>query len=257
MNKRENDKKLKIYKMLGAEQFQKVVFEVERIKFKVIKKLFPNFIHYFDKFCDYRQKKALKKAKTEEERQKMKKSVKFSKMAMRKEMNTERNRNYHVDKNKPTEIIEYLKWNKKVHTHGLIKDGIAIPILIGLVIAGYPIATILLVAELISAGINFECINIQNYNLCRLKPLEAHLKKREEHITQRNIEQYGEAAEVIGKSVEQSEDLPTFDEIISNIKSPEQLRQMRELIRHKQEERAKEKITEKAKEKVKSKEERK
>lgn len=242
MKTKENEKKLKIYKMLGAEKFQKVVFEVEKIKFKVIKKLCPNFIHYFDKYCDFRQRKELKKAKTEEERQKIKRSIKFSKMAMRKEMNTEQNRNYHVDKKKPTEIIEYLNWNKKVHTHGLIKDGVVIPILIGLIIAGYPIATIFLVVELISAGINFECINIQNYNLCRLKPLEAHLKKREEHITEKNIESYGQAAEVIHRSIEQSETLPTFDEIISNIDNPEQLKQMRELIKHKQEEREKAKM---------------
>ena len=248
MGRKENDKKLKIYRMLGAEQFQKVVFGVERLKFKILKKVCPNFIVYFDKYCDYRQKRELRKAKTEEERQRIKKSVKFSKMAMRKEMNREQNRNYHVDKNKPTEIIEYLKWNKKVHTNGLIKDAVVIPILVGLIIAGYPIAIILLVAELISAGINFECINIQNYNLCRLKPLEAHLKKREQHIVEKNIESYGKAAEVIHKSIEESETLPTYYEIISNIDNPEQLRQMRELIKHKQEEREREKGKVKVKE---------
>lgn len=242
MRSKDNEKKLKIYKMLGAEQFQKVVFGVEKLKFKVIKKLCPNFIHYFDKYCDYRQKKELKKAKTEEERKKIKKAVKFSKMAMRKEMNTEQNRNYHVDKNRPTEIIEYLKWNKKVHMNGLIKDGLVIPILVGACFAGYSAAIVLLIVELISAAINFECINIQNYNLCRLEPLKEHLKKREAHITEKNIENYGEAAAVIHKSIEESENLPSFDEIISRMDNPEQLRQMRELLRHKQEEREKMKI---------------
>lgn len=238
MNK--NNKKIKLYKMLGAEAFQKVVFGVERLKFKFIKKFCPNFINYFDKYCDYRQKKELKKAKTEKERQAIKRSIKFSKMAMRKELNTEKNRNYHVDKNKPTEIIEYLNWNKKVHKNGLIKDLALIPILIGGVIVGFVPAIPLLILELISAGINFECVNIQNYNLERIKPLEAHLKKREEKKTAQNIENYGAAAEVIHKSIESSESLPTFDEIISRIDNPEQLRQMRALFKAKQEERQKE-----------------
>lgn len=234
-----NNNKIKLYKMLGAEEFQKVVFAVERLKFKFIKKFCPNFIKYFDKYCDYKQRKALKKAKSEKERKAIIKNIKFSKMAMRKELNIEKNRNYHFDKNKPTEIIEYLKWNKKVHKNGLIKDLILIPILIGGAVVGFAPSIPLLIIELISAGINFECINIQNYNLERIKPLEARLRKREEQIAEKNIENYGAAAEVIHKSIEESEALPTFDEIISNINNPEQLRQMRALFKEKQEERQK------------------
>ena len=244
MEKQEREKykkKQRLYKKLGAEKFQKVVFKVEELKFKIIKRFFPNFIKWYDKYCDFQKKSALKHAKTEEEQQQIIRSIKFAKMAMRKELNTEKNRNYHLDSKKPTEIIEYLKWNKDIHKKGLIKDGILIALLVGGVVLQIPGCIPLLVFELLSAGINFECINIQNYNLCRTKVIEEALRKREEKQTERNIREFGEASKVIHKSIEQCESLPTFDEIIANIDSKEQLRQMRALLKKEQEDRAKQK----------------
>ena len=234
-------KKQKLYKRLGAEKFQKVVFKVEEIKFKVIKKCFPNFIKWYDKYCDFQKKISLKRAKTEEEQQEIIRNIKFAKMAMRKELNTEKNRNYHMDAKKPTEIIEYLKWNKEIHVKGLIKDGIVIALLIGGAILQIPGCIPLLAFEVLCAGINFECINIQNYNLCRTKAIEDVLKRREESRTQRNIEEFGQASEVIHRSIDQSESLPSFEEIIANIDNKEQLRQMRALLKREQEDRAKQK----------------
>lgn len=242
MEKREEiNKKLKHYERLGAVKFQKVVFKVEELKFKVIKKSFPNFIHYFDKYMDWKKRAALKRAKTEEEQKQIKDSFKLAKLAMRKELNEEKNRNYHIDPKRPTEIIKYLHWNKEVHKKGLIKDAILIPILIAGTIFQVPGAVILLGVEAISAFINFECMNIQDYNLCRLEQIKPALQRREEAREKKDIEEFGSAAKVIHKSIEESESLPTFDEIIENIKDPEQLRQMRAMFKRAQEERAKEK----------------
>lgn len=237
--RRKLDKKIKLYRSLGAEKFQKVVFGVEKLKFKIIKKLFPNFIKYFDKYINWKRNKKLKKAKTEKERKEIIRKYQFSKMAMRKELNQEKNRNYHIDPNRPTEIYRYLEWNKQVHKNGIIKNSILIPIFIAGIILGFTPAIPLLVLELLSTAINFECINIQNYNMCRFKKSEKALVKKEEKQIESNIETYGEAAEVIHKSLEETEDLPTFDEIINNITDIEQLRQMRELIKKVQEERKK------------------
>lgn len=231
------DRKIKLYEKLGAVKFQKVVFKVEEIKFKLIKKLFPNFITHFDKYCDFKKRRALKKAKSPEERKRIIEETKLSKMAMRKEMNQEKNRNYHMDENNPTEIIKYLKWNKDVHMKSLMKDAVLIPLLVAGTITSIPGALPLLVLELISAGINFECINIQNYNICRYKKIEPILKRREERRHQREIEQFGQAAEVIHHTIEKSETLPSFDEILANVTSVDQLRQMRELFQTKLEER--------------------
>ena len=73
---------------------------------------------------DYQKKKLLRKAKTEEQKKKVIENVKLAKMAMRKELIEEKNRNYHIDNNRPTEIKKYLLWNKQVHKTGLIKDGV-------------------------------------------------------------------------------------------------------------------------------------
>ena len=230
-------RRLKRYERLGALRFQKIVFKVEEAKFKIIKRCFPNFLHHFDKYCDRRQKRAIKRAKTAEEIQEIRNRTKLAKMAMRKELHDEKNRNYHMDPKRPTEIVGYLQWNKEVHTKGLIKDAILIPILIAGVVFQVPGAIALLVWELLSAAVNFECINIQNYNLCRVERMIPTLKRREEQSVQRNIEEFGQAAEVIHKSIEQSESLPTFDEILANIDNVEQLRQMREMFRREHEER--------------------
>ena len=177
----------------------------------------------------------MKRAKTDEERKEIKANMKLAKMAMRKEWNEEKNRNYHMDPKRPTEMMRYLEWNKEVHKKGLIKDGILIPIIIAGIIFHIPGAIPLLVYECISAAVNFECINIQNYNLCRVRRMQPILEKREAASVEKDIEEFGGAAEVIHRSIEQSESLPTFDEILANIDNLEQLRQMREMFKREHE----------------------
>lgn len=233
-------KKMKTHEKLGALKFQKIVFGVERAKFKLLKTISPNFIKYYDKYCDFLKRRAMKKAKTEEEKQEISRNIKFSKMAMRKEFNEEKNRNYHMDKNNPTEIYKYLEWNKDVHKRGIIKNAILIPVIITGMALGAVILTPFLIAELISAGINFECINIQDYNICRYKLMEDRLKKQEESKKKKNIEEFGEAADVIYKTIETKEELPTMTEIIENA-NKEQLDQLRKLLLKEQKERNQEK----------------
>ena len=86
----EYKKKKKLYKKLGAEKFQGIVFQVESIKFKILKKLCPNYIKYYDKWCDFREKRVLKKATTDLEKEKIKENTKFLKMEMRREFNQKR-----------------------------------------------------------------------------------------------------------------------------------------------------------------------
>lgn len=298
---------LKKYEKYGALKFQQVVFKVEDIKFKVLKKLCPNFIKHFDKYIDRKKRKQIKNIKKkaterdrieqehpkllklydkysmskdriksnlkelkttirkkvkaanpkilsfydkyfkiedplkgltpEEQIRKIKEINKFSKMFMRKEFHQEKNRNYHMDSKKPTEIYKYLEWNKKVHVKGLTKDAVLIPLLTIGAIAGINYLLPILIFELVSAGINFECINIQNYNMCRFKLTEKALKKQEERKTAETIKNHGEASKVIYKSIEKNDDLPSFSEIIENISDKNQLLQLREMIRKSMEER--------------------
>ena len=235
-------KKMKLYKTLGAEKFQKIVFGVEKIKFKALKKLCPNFLKYYDKYCDFKKKRLINKATSEEQINKIITQITFDKMAMRKEFYQEQNRNYHIDSKKPTEIIKYLKWNKSVHEKGLIKDAITIPLLVVGTVTSIPGALPLLVVEIISTGINFECVNIQNYNICRYKLSEEVLKKKEEKRLERNIEEYKEAANVIHKTFNKKEDVPTIEEIIENISNKNQLEQLKKIIEEEQRKRSSKEI---------------
>ena len=223
-------KKIKVHEKLGALKFQKVVFGVEKAKFKLLKKLWPNFIIHYDKYCDFMKRRAIKKAKTPEEIKQISRKTKFSKMAMRKELNQEKNANYHMDEDKPTEIYKYLQWNKKVHKRGIIKNAVLIPVIATGIALGAVVLTPLLIMEIVSAGINFECINIQDYNICRYKLMEEKLIQKEQKKTQKNIEEYGEASSVIYKTIEAKEDLPTLGEVIDNVENSEQLEQLKKLL---------------------------
>ena len=223
-------KQEELCKKLGAEKFQKVVFKVENIKYKLLKKMWPNFIVYFDKRCDKQKQRQLKKAKTEEERKKIIEDCRNRKMAARKELNREQNINYHMDMNKPMEMLYYLDWNKNIHKRGVIQNSILIPLLIVAASFGYTIAIPFLVEELFSLFVNFQCINIQNYNISRIKLREEQLTKIAERRQQSNIKKYGEAAKVIDKAMSQTEEIPSFKQIIENAKTPEELQQLRELV---------------------------
>ena len=80
------NKQMEICKKLGAIQFKKIVFIVEKIKFKALKKLVPNYLKYFDKHVDKLTKKRLKEAKTEEEKQIIIYKSKIDKMQERREI---------------------------------------------------------------------------------------------------------------------------------------------------------------------------
>ena len=225
-------KKIKICEKLGADKFQKVVFKVEGLKYKVLKKCFPNFIKHYDKSCDKKKDKALKKVATEPERKKIKNYYRRQKLIMRKEFNREQNRNYHLDPNKPTEILHYLNWNKKVHKKGMIKNTVLIPILGVASGLGFWPAIPLLAMEVGSLFINFQCVNIQNCNIYRFKQREETMKKLEERRTKRNIEQYKDAASVVSKAMDKTDDIPSLSQIIDSVKTPEEAAQLKNLIQN-------------------------
>ena len=196
----------------------------------------------YDKYCNLNLKIGLKRAKTEEERKKIKEEIKFAKMAMRKELNQEKNRNYHVDPNRPTEIIKYLEWNKSVHTNGLIKNIVLILLSVVGLSCGLTWLIPLLAYEIIGCTINFECINIQNCSICKYKKCESALQKRESKKIAHDIDNYIEAEEVIQSAIDKSDNLPTFTEIIGMIKTKEELRQMKQMLLENQELRRQENV---------------
>lgn len=223
-------KKILICEKLGAKRFQKVVFKVEDIKYKVIKAIIPNFPKYYDKICDYKRDKQLKKLHSDITKKKVIDHYRMQKILLRKELVREQNRNYHIDKSKPSEFIKYLEWNKNIHKNGLKKDAILSAILIIGIATGITSVIPLLVMVFGSALINFQCVNIQNYNIYRFKSKEKTIKKLEEKQQKQDIEKYSAAAHVIDKTFSKTKNVPTLEEIVENIDSIEQLEQLRALL---------------------------
>lgn len=70
-----------------AKKFQKAVFLVEKVKFKVVNKI-PNFISTYEKLVDYKSKKRLKHASTKKEKQTIYEQAIIAKLAIRRELRT-------------------------------------------------------------------------------------------------------------------------------------------------------------------------
>lgn len=223
-------KKIKKCEILGAKKFQKCVYKIEELKWKAIKKLFPNYIKFCDKRIEKIKNKRIKKAKNQDEIDAIKRNAVLQKMILRKEYNKRENMNYHINKNRPSEFLRELNWNKEIHKRNLIWNSVLLPASIVASIAGFWIAIPFSVYEVVSTFINFQCVNIQNYNIYRIKRIENKLKEKEIKQEQKQIEDYKEVYELIGKKIEEKKELVDINEIVNNISSIEQLKKMRELI---------------------------
>ena len=225
------NKKIKTCEILGAKKFQKVVFGIESIKWKIVKRFFPNFIERIDKYIDKMKKERIKNAESQEEIDQIVRQATFSKMNIRKEFNKNSDINYHINTKCPTEFIEMLNFNKDIHKRNLIWNSIAIPSGIVLSKIIFWIGMPIVIFETCRALINLQCINIQNYNIYRIKRIEKKLIERENKTEEKNIDELGSAYEVIGKKIDEKKDIVSLDEIVNSINSKEQLMQLKEIIR--------------------------
>ena len=150
-------------------------------------------------------------------------------MMFKKEINNEQNRNYHIDSNNIGEIKKYLEMNKTIHTNSFNKrmKKIIITLLLTIIFSNmFPLLTfIILTYELIGVIVDFECVNLQNYNLCRLsnKKTEIVLKKIEEKNNKQYEKNMKNGINVIERTFDNTSSIPTIDDIINNIKSKEEL----------------------------------
>lgn len=224
------DKQIKLCKKLGAVQFQKIVFVVEKLKFKVLKKILPNYIQIFDKHVDRVVRKKLETANSDEERQAIIYKAKMDKMQERREFYQEKNRNYHISKDNPSMMIKYLEKNKEIHKNGLIRNGIFSLLMVPGLIFGSDLAIIIIILQLIEAGINFECINLQNYNICRLTKIADRIQQREKKKNEADAQRYKDVAKEIHQAVMEKDEIPTIDEVLALADTPEKLEQLRQLV---------------------------
>lgn len=228
-------KKMQLYEALGARQFKKIVMAVEKGKWKVLKKVSPNFLKHYEKYCTNICNKKLSKESEPSKQRNIIMATRESILLARKEFNNEENRNYHMNIKRPTEMLKYLKWNKNVHTQGLVKNAIICLIANGFIISGIatPVAISVIAAELVSGLINWQCINLQNYNICRLEQRKDTLKKLEERRNYESASKYSKANEVISRAYEETKEdtrIPTPAEVVDRIENIEQLNQIKMML---------------------------
>ncbi len=228
--------KLKIYTLLGAEQFQKVVFILEKLKYQIIQKFFPNIKVYYEKQCDKQFLRRIRKQHIVDEKTLLREYQK-QKLVFRKELVYKQNRNYHYDPNYPTRFIKYLEMNKKIHQRGM-KKNIIIIVIIGITtfMLGNPFPVfsgICALAQVLSLVINFECVNLQNYNLCRFqnKRMYSCLKRLEDKKLESNLKNLQEGIVPVSQAINSQIQIPSIDEIVNNITTREQAVQLLEYVK--------------------------
>lgn len=226
------DKKI-VYEKLGAVWFQKVVFKVEELKFKFIDRFFPNIGLWYNKKCDSKASKLIAKTDDLDKQKDIMFKYNYKKMAFNRELVEKKNRNYHMTLNNASSFYKYLEHNKKVHVNGMkfnagviLTSLVAIPHLSG-VLFGVVCST--LVYNILALGINFQCVNLQNYNMCRLDEKKEMLEKIEQRKKASDAKNYGIAGATIYKKLESSVTLPKKEEIVKEMSSLEELQQLRKL----------------------------
>lgn len=220
-------RKKELHEKLGALKFRKLVLKVEKLKFKVMKKIWPNFINHYEKWCDFNTKRLVKNAKNAKEADLIEFNNKISKLKNRKEWNKEENRNYHLDTRHPTEIINYLNWNKKVHQKSLKKDIIFISILSLGTFYSLPLTLPLLIISCGSTIIDLECINLQEHSIAEYELCKQVLIKKEREDTLKRKKEFIEAKKLIGDITLQNRRILTIEEVIGSIKTKEQAEQIK------------------------------
>ena len=225
--------KEKLYRLFGASWFQKVVLKVEDLKFKFIDRFCPNIDKWYCNYCDKRVHKLCLKVDSKEEQERIRLNYNFKKMSFKKELRDKKNRNYHIDFNNASKFKDYLLWNKKVHRDGMIWNGIWISLCSLALFFTSGIASVLtsiwLGYNILALGVNFECVNLQNYNIFRFEEKEEILKKMERRSKNRDVKNFAKVGKRIYNKLCNRVEIPRSSDVVSDITDKEELEQLRRL----------------------------
>lgn len=213
-----------------TKKFQKIVFKIEKNKWKTIKKVFPNYPQKMEAFYRKIRDKELLNAKTEEERRIINNIYKFNVILTRREFYTEKNSNYHMDMLNPLGMIDYLKMNKNIHMRWLKVDAITIPVFITLLSLGHTWTIPVIGLIILESVKNIKCVTQQNYKIEKILKEQEKLERLSNKRIENRDKKYGEAQKLISEKVIENEELPSMTEIINNITTKEQLEQLKQLI---------------------------
>ena len=85
----------------------------------------------------------------------------------------------------------------------------------------------------------FECVNLQNYNLCRYEKREDTLVKIERRSRDRDVKNFAKVGEKIYNKLCNRIEIPKSSEVVSSITDKEELEQLRKLALEVKEQRQK------------------
>lgn len=219
-------KKIYICEKLGAPYFQNVVFLLEKWKYCALSKL-PYIFKYYDKLCDYKKSKELKKVHSVYTKKQIIRKYRNRKGLIRGQFYKKQNVNYHFNEICATDFVEYLEWNKKIHKDGMEMNAVLIPFFTLCTFSGLPFSGLLLTFEVASLFINFQCVNLQNYNIYRFQQKKEKLQTIQQKKQERFKQNYNGAIEAISQSLEETNNLPSIDDLLSCVKTPSQVEQLR------------------------------
>ena len=135
----------------------------------------------------------------------------------------------------PTEIISYLKYNKAVHKSALTRNLVLAIVASSFIVIGVGtgIAASFIAVQTICAIKNWQCINLQDYNICRFELHKKTLEEKQRRTREQNDRKYYAANKVIEQALDTTKEkstIPSPEEIISSITSIEQCQQMKEML---------------------------
>lgn len=239
-------KKYKLHEKLGARWFQNIVGKYDQKKFwllnkvrnrkrsKLLTKLFPNRKKkekpsIIDRFVNYREKELLKKATTEEQIRIIKEETIRNKNIIKKQIKEGKSVNYYEGVDRRVELFpDYLKLNKKHHQNALKKDMVVIGICIGVGLLGMPVLPWIVGSyQALDVIKDLQCINLQEYNLARIKTIEKKLVARNMQKMQQIYNENQEAIESLQKAKQQGKNIYTVEGLLDSLDSVEALQQLR------------------------------
>ena len=239
-------KKYKLHEKLGARWFQNIVGKYDQKKFwllnkvrnrkrsKLLTKLFPNRkkkekTSIIDRFVNYREKELLKKATTEEQIRIIKEETIRNKNIIKKQIKEGKSVNYYEGVDRRVELFpDYLKLNKKHHQNALKKDMVVIGICIGVGLLGMPVLPWIVGSyQALDVIKDLQCINLQEYNLARIKTIEKKLVARNMQKMQQIYNENQEAIESLQKAKQQGKNIYTVEGLLDSLDSVEALQQLR------------------------------
>lgn len=229
----ENINKKELCEKFGALWFQKVVFKVEDLKFKFIDKFCPNIGDWYSKQCDKKVNKLCSKDISEEEKSRIKYEYNLKKLRFKRELVEKKNRNYHFNMNNASSFKKYLMSNKKIHQNGMIANliwigvcGLLIPVTNGVALGAI---SFWLGYNVIALGVNFQCVNLQNYNLCRFEERKETLEKIERRSCERDVKNFAKVGKKIYNNLCDRIETPDSKEIVASISTTQELEELRKL----------------------------